>query len=171
MQASQNISTSDNKIVPLVDGNLYPHYLLFPRIYQFTFGSFPYEFSFFNTLTTVRQALLPNVTDLVTTHSPLRGRLILGLRSHDEYLEFKNPVVAPPANYMVPDTILQCVRETMLFKLKNCVTQFMSIMDDIVNKDVFSEDTIDPILLSRLEDFISKQLSFVTFVLIQTYIK
>lgn len=113
---------------------------------------------------TLSDTIFPHVSDIVITHSPLRGRLILGLRSKGEYLEFINPRVAPPTNFMIPDTILPGIRETMIDKLKNAYDPFFQTCNELIHghaegvgggggehgaTDTFHEE-LNPILMTRL---------------------
>lgn len=96
----------NNKIIPFINGKLYPHALLFPNIPYFTYGKFPFQSAFLRYLMPFRESMFGSATDIVTGHSPTRGRIVLGLRSNTEYLEFKEAVLAPTYNFMLFDSIV-----------------------------------------------------------------
>lgn len=54
-----------------------------------------------------------SASDIVTGHSPTRGRIVLGLRSNTEYLEFKEAVPAPTYNFMLFDSIVGQILPTI----------------------------------------------------------
>lgn len=109
-----------------------------------------------------------SVTDIVTGHSPTRGRIILGLRSNTEYLEFKEAVLAPTYNFMLFDSIMGQVLptiESLIHKHLPAHTQILKdLLDNLRNVD-YDINKIDPILLQRLVNFIEKNIYITNFVL------
>lgn len=50
---------------------------------------------------------MPSITDIVLGNSTLRGKIILGIKSGKEFLEFKQNIVMPNHNYMLPDALIE----------------------------------------------------------------
>ncbi|CAL6001157.1 Conserved_hypothetical protein [Hexamita inflata] len=169
-------SSCFQKIIPMINQQLYPHGLLLPTVIQQQFGKFPQQTTFLHYNKSLQQQLLQNVTDIVIGQSPTKGRVILGLRSQHEFLEFKTSVIAPERNFMVLDTIIDHINNAITEKLCDQIDSFNQIVNELINNSTQinngeNEQVYDVILLGRLTNFIKANMFVINAVLLQTTCK
>lgn len=118
-------------VVPRRNGRLLPLSLLLPSVVSVFYGSFPEQGAFFALAPQLCADTFTNLSDVAVHQSPTRGKLIVGLRSFDEYLPFAQPILCPDRNYLLPDAIVPPMRDALVTIVLQCVRYISHTLDVI----------------------------------------
>ncbi|KAH0571411.1 hypothetical protein SS50377_27712 [Spironucleus salmonicida] len=171
-------TTTDMFVIPFINKKLYPMTLFMPRTTQIFYEKFPHKSYYFKYLQASVFRLSPGITDIVVAHSPTRGRIIIGLKSFDEYLPFNIPIVAPQFNYQLADIIQEGMGQSILEILQPNYKIFKDLLTKIIedtkanNVDLLSEDIqFNEELARELGQFINNNLFQVTYICFSTMLR